>query len=176
MIDRFTRRGRSRRHHRDLASQFDRLLALAADAEDFGRRAEDVSSWSVGEQLEHVAKADAKIYEGLEALLAGESKATGGPVLPARLILLVGRIPRGRGKSPEPLRSTGIEAEEVASMLRERKRAWQAFESRLDEVDRCRGKAPHPSLGAFDARQWLRFAQIHVRHHVRIIDEILASG
>ena len=29
------------------------------------------------------------------------------------------------------------------------------------------GKTKHPGLGYFDAREWLGFAEMHMRHHLR---------
>lgn len=29
------------------------------------------------------------------------------------------------------------------------------------------GKTKHPGLGYFDASEWLRFAEMHMRHHLR---------
>ena len=41
------------------------------------------------------------------------------------------------------------------------------------------GKSKHPGLGYFSAQQWLQFAGMHFRHHVRQknrIDEFLSGG
>ncbi len=32
---------------------------------------------------------------------------------------------------------------------------------------RCRGKTKHPGPGCFNAAQWLQFAEMHLRHHLR---------
>ena len=34
------------------------------------------------------------------------------------------------------------------------------------------GTIPHPDLGPLDARQWLGFGAIHVRHHLGIVDRV----
>lgn len=172
MIGLLSRTGRARRHHRDLVSQFDPLLKLVDDADALAKRVDAVSAWSVGEHLEHVARVDEGIYDGIERLLAESSVGEGGPTRIGRVLLLLGFIPRGRGKSPKPFVATGVPADEVRSMLEVRREIWRAFEPRLDDLVRSRARSPHPSLGPFDAAQWLRFALIHAQHHERIIDEI----
>ncbi|MDA8017856.1 MAG: DinB family protein [Thermoanaerobaculia bacterium] len=168
----FTPTGRSRRHYRDLVAQFDPLLELMDDPQTLSKRDDAISRWSVGEQLEHIAKVDGKIFEAIEALLADPSEGTGTPVRLARVLLLLGRFPRGRGKSPKALVATGIDLGQVRSMLEQRRDSWRVFGPRLPEVVASRARAPHPSLGDFNALQWLRFAQIHIRHHRLIIDDI----
>ena len=36
-------------------------------------------------------------------------------------------------------------------------------------------KAPHPKLGLLNARQWLRFIEIHTRHHEKQLYRIKAD-
>ena len=176
MIDLFlSRKARARRHHRLLLSHLDALIRQMDDAEALARRDESISTWSVGEQLEHVAKVDGGIYDAIERLLADSSVGQGGPKNPARIMFLLGFIPRGRGRSPAPYVATGVDADEVRTMLEQRREAWGDFERRLDELVQSGARFPHPALGAFDAAQWLRFAQIHARHHQKIIEDILAS-
>lgn len=176
MIDLFRSRGaRARHHHRLLISHLDDLLRLMDDTDSLARRDDSVSKWSVGEQLEHVAKVDAGIFESIGKLLADPSEDPGRPIRRARMMLLVGFIPRGRGRSPKPYVSCGIDADEARSMLEQRKQSWVEFEPRLDEVVASRSKTPHPLLGQFTAAQWVRFAQVHARHHEKIIDDILAG-
>jgi DinB superfamily len=43
----------------------------------------------------------------------------------------------------------------------------------------CKGKEKHPGLNYFDAREWLQFAEMHFRHHVKQkerINEFLKSN
>jgi hypothetical protein len=41
--------------------------------------------------------------------------------------------------------------------------------SLIKRVEHCgsTGKTKHPGLGYFDAREWLGFAEMHMRHHIR---------
>lgn len=40
------------------------------------------------------------------------------------------------------------------------------------EASNSKGKTRHPGLGYFNAEQWLRFAEMHMRHHLRQKDSI----
>lgn len=165
----------AQRHLALLISHFDDLLPLMDDTGALAKRNDSISKWSVGEQLEHVAKVDGGIFESIGKLLADPSEDPGRPIRRARMMLLVGFIPRGRGRSPEPYVARGIDPGEVRSMLEQRRQSWIEFEPRLDEVVASRSKTPHPLLGQFTAAQWVRFAQVHARHHQKIIDDILNS-
>lgn len=176
MIDLFRSRGaRARRHHQMLISHLDDLLRLMDDTDALTRRDDALSAWNVCEHLEHVAKVDAGILDGVEKLIAEPSPGKGGPKPPARVMLLFGFIPRGRGRSPEPYMARGLDADEVRTLLEQRREDWRRFEPRLGEMVRSRSRFPHPALGRFDAAQWLRFAQVHARHHEKIVNEILAN-
>jgi DinB superfamily len=35
------------------------------------------------------------------------------------------------------------------------------------EYHKCIGKTPHPGLGFFNANEWLQFADMHLRHHIK---------
>lgn len=177
MIGWLTRGGRVRRHYEDLMRQWDPLVDLAGDETAFAASDETVSVWSVGQQLEHVARADEAIFGGIVQLLdSPDAEARGKPSRMGRAVMLLGRIPRGKGRSPEPFLSTGLDAAEVRGRLAACRRSWRDFESRLDGLPDALARRPHPVLGAFDACQWLRFEQIHLRHHRAIIDDILGSA
>jgi len=37
----------------------------------------------------------------------------------------------------------------------------------IQALETCTGKAKHPGLGYFTALEWLQFAEMHLRHHLR---------
>jgi len=136
-----------------------------------------VSKWSVGEQLEHVARANGLCVAAIEKLADGEGEARGGPTVAGRLVLLAGRIPRGRGTAPDPSRpQPGTDAGALRGELAKTRERTAALLSRLDGIRRSRVRRPHPVLGSFNARQWVRFAGVHARHHVAIVRDILARA
>lgn len=139
-------------------------------------RLDSVSNWSPAQHVDHVVRALGTIFEAVTTLERGEDaaiQARGVANLAGFAVLTTGWIPRGRGKAPstvlpEPrpvrqrLREAVYEATERAKTLR----------GDAGRIDAATGTLPHPVLGAFGAQQWLRFADIHTRHHLAIVADI----
>ena len=163
------------RHHARILAQLDDYLTLARDPAELDRRVPEVSSWSVGQQLEHMALVDGSVLDGLEKIEGGEIAAPGGRATwIGRLILLAGKIPRGKGKAPERVLPSGVDGGETAAAL-------ETAKSRFEKLDLARletsvGTFPHPFFGHLSAERWLRFIDVHHRHHEAIIRDIRRAG
>jgi hypothetical protein len=127
------------------------------------------SAWCPSEHLDHIVKVSESI---VSRLLQMDAPATGGVSPLGRIILAVGRIPRGRGNAPERLRGARISAAELhASVVK--------LEGKIDllsdvHLAETRGPiVPHPRFGGLRPGQALRFAAVHNDHHLRIIEDIL---
>ena len=133
---------------------------------------EQVSLWSTAQQLDHILKVAISI---LERILLRPEPLPGGINLTGRLALFAGRIPRGRGKSPERLRGVQVSSEELATPLAK-------LAELVDSVDReytFRPRAAilkHPFFGTLTDEQSLQFAVLHTRHHLKIIHDILRDS
>ncbi len=159
------------RLHRQVLAQLDDFLALACDGAEVARRAPEVSAWSVGQQLEHLALASDGVLDGLEKIARGEiAERRGGPSLIGRVLLFWGKIPRGKGKAPERAVPSGLDAEVTAAKLGTAKSRFEKLD--LARLDASAGTFSHPVFGHLTAGQWLRFVEVHHRHHGRIIDDI----
>jgi hypothetical protein len=92
------------------------------------------------------------------------------------LILLVGKLPPGRIKAPDRIagKVSQIEKKEARNQLLK-------FSERLEDICRKIHKAPrdqkisHPRLGPLNAKQWLRFIDIHTRHHIPQLNRIRSA-
>ncbi len=147
-------------------NSIDELTTLADFAE---RKAEAVSAWSVGTHIQHLSLAMSGISK---ALLASSS-----PMPPARFslpkffVLLLGRIPRGKGRAPKStIPEKEVSKEEVLAALAAAREGMVAAQS--VPFDRW---FQHPMFGPLTKDQTLRFVEIHNRHHLAIIREILAA-
>lgn len=156
----------------DIRAGWSSYAPLCAQA---AARAPAVSAWSVGEHIDHVARAHAGILRFF-AEPAPEPDATRGITLLGRFVLLTGRIPRGRGKAP----AATLPATPDADALRT---AVTAVAQRLDALAAdptpCRDRSRrwmHPVFGGLHRAQWLGFLRIHQAHHAAIIRDILAAG
>lgn len=166
-----------RRTYRAICVQLDELVALANEPELAALRTDEVSSWSVGEQLEHLMLSDRMILDGFETLLNSTVTSAGGrPTAIGRFILLVGYIPRGRGRAPKGVVPGTLSPTEIASGFGVIKDRFEKLDSRLGEVEASRATHRHPLLGHFNPGQWLKFVKIHHHHHAKIIRDIRTTA
>lgn len=130
---------------------------------------ESVSSWSVGDHIEHACLAAGGLAV---ALCSGRSPAfSGGQSDWKEHVLIEGTIPRGTIKAPAAAQpKTGLTAAQLHTMVRKtRERLVKA-----SEVDSVR-TANHPILGPMTRDEVLRFVEVHTRHHREIIADILTG-
>ena len=147
-----------------------RIIEELTTLTDFAeRRADAVSAWSVGTHIQHLSLAMSGISK---ALLASSS-----PMPPPRFsvpkffVLLFGRIPRGRGRAPKvTIPEKESSKEEILVALAAARQGMEAAQS--VPFDRW---FQHPMFGPLTKDQTLRFVEIHNRHHLAIIKEILAA-
>ncbi len=164
-----------RRLHQRLLSQNAGLVDLAnATPERLAARAERVSGWSVGDHLEHLQRVGRSVLGVLDKLRA-EPRPGPGPGIRAvgRLTLLVGFIPRGRARAIKSVEPQGLPQErlrtELAALLA---RLAALAPEQLAQLEGTTARFPHPIFGRLDARQWLRFLEVHQAHHLKIIRDI----
>jgi len=137
---------------------------------------ERVSAWSPAQHLDHLARALERVFRTLDVLLASEDPRimnTGRPHFAARMLLLAGWIPRGRGEAPdEVLPEPRPVRHRVRELLKRLQQDAERFVGKTDALAATKGRIPHPLLGAFDASEWMRFCFVHTKHHLAIIGEI----
>jgi len=101
--------------HSKLEAQFHRTQSLLDQEDDaLFHSAPGVSGWSVARQLQHIALATGSMLTAVDLIAkkAAPAKDGGAVTMTGKLILKAGRIPRGKGKSPEralPAESTSRE-------------------------------------------------------------------
>jgi hypothetical protein len=149
---------------RDLG--LEQLRAAVAQA---GARAATVSAWSVGMHVHHCCRATLGICKALAKSTPPSPRARFSPRV--ALMFLFGRIPRGRAEAPESARpADDVTPDELRALLD------QAGEG----IAAARALDPgawfeHFALGVLARDRALRFVEIHHRHHLRIVAEILAA-
>jgi hypothetical protein len=143
-------------------------------------RAPGVSAWSAGQQFRHALAA---LHEGLSAagaLADGHDARIDRSAAPAerlRALLARGRIPRGLGQAPaSTLPGERPTRTEIQAALDEANQRLGALRARAQAVRAAAGTIAHPQLGPLDAALWVRFADIHTRHHLSIVDDIAAAA
>ncbi len=139
-------------------------------------RVEAVSAWSPAQHVDHVLRALDLLFGRAEALEGGRSeeiRPSGRPRLLGRLVLVTGWIPRGRGRAPEAaLPDPRPVRYRLRVALGDATRRSEQLRARTDRLREAQGVLPHPQLGDFDAPCWIRFADVHTRHHLAIVADI----
>ena len=139
----------------------------------FRTRNNSVSKWSIGEHYDHVMKGEHSVLTSL----LGAKPIQAKPIsLTGRVVLLVGWLPRGKGKAPAhtaPMISDAADllarARELSQML-----AQLATEPAILQMNEV--VSVHPSFGGLNPGQWIRLLEIHRKHHEKICREILAAS
>lgn len=136
---------------------------------------EKVSKWSYGDQLEHLYLGSHYVLDRLEEAMSGTNDQ-GRMGLWGVGMMVGGFMPRYVFPTIPPLVPKSGTEEHIAPLretLRERIRniSW-----RMDELRECRGKSLHPRMKYLTACQWVYFADIHHRHHMAIMRDILKAA
>lgn len=85
------------------------------------------------------------------------------------VVMLLGRIPRGRGKAPATVVPTEtITLQIINERLASAKRAIEEMKTANEH-----GFMTHPIFGILNKKETLRFMQIHSHHHIAIAKEII---
>lgn len=153
-----------------LQSQIDDLESCLSQSE---LSAPQVSKWTIGEHIEHCAMALARTAEGFDrAWKAGPKAVAGGPSLAGKIILWTGLIPRGKGKAPAAVLPRRIDPQQVAHALAKERSRWSDLKPQISALQAAGWRLAHPIFGPLSPLQWLRFSEIHLRHHRKVIEDI----
>jgi len=152
-----------------LAAQLDEIGALL-DACPLDLRAPRISGWSVGEQLDHATQV---LVSGFSLLDAGQEPTRQGEInLTGRILLGLGWLPRGVGKSPKGVLPKDASAETLRERLEELRHRLDALAAAPGRLDDPRPAIQHPYFGVLNPAQGVRFLAVHTRHHLKIVRDI----
>lgn len=159
--------------HELVGRQIDGLIELAEDGKLHAVEAARVSKWTIGKQLEHLLLSDSSIFDSFDRLIDGrEGPAPAGPTLLGRIVLALGYIPRGRGKSPRSVRPAGRDAADIEAGLHRLRQRCNELREHLPLLEEAGWRCRHPYFGALAIGEWMRFIDVHHRHHLKIVRDI----
>lgn len=159
--------------HTLVREQIDGLVELAANHRLQAAEAPKVSKWTVGKQLEHLLLSDETILDRFDRLIGGrDAPAPGGLTLIGRIILAIGFIPRGIGKAPSAVVPAGRDASDIEAGLRRIAERFAELGEQLPLLEEAGWRCRHPYFGALAVGEWMRFMDVHHRHHLKIVRDI----
>ena len=159
--------------HRKVGEQIDGLIELAAVHELHDVQAAKISQWTIGKQLEHLLLSDQTVLDRFERLIDGRhSPAPGGKTMVGRALLWTGFIPRGFGKSPRAVQPSGRDAVDIEAGLQRLGERMGELTEQLPLLEEAGWRCRHPYFGALDIGEWMRFMDVHHRHHLKIVGDI----
>jgi DinB superfamily len=128
-----------------------------------------VSPSSVGWHIAHTLLANNRIITGLSKSNAADYKGKFSFV--KLLVYTTGKIPRGRAKAPDAV----IPANDFTA-----ESLQQQVDKALEKLKELDGLQPnnfieHPVFGNLNLKNTGRFLEIHARHHLNIIDDIIRT-
>ncbi len=151
----------------NLHSEIDRVAAFIPSA---ALRCKRVSGWSIGQHIEHVAKATSAFAVNLRRHRDSNAPLDENPLKAA--LLERGSIPRGVVEAPEitlPNEKTDQGVLDTL-ILKTRNRI-----SKLEDLP-PEATAIHHYLGTMQRDEAITFLAIHVRHHISIIEDIAKAA
>lgn len=159
--------------HQIIASYKSKLSAYADH--DF-QRTPPIGGWSYSEVYSHIFDASLLSLIALNNSITGkgERKPT---LFIVRLILLLGAFPPAQKyKVPKRLvdRIQKISKTAALDFIIEFETALESSFETIHLAD-LQLKTQHPRLGYLNANQWLRFIEIHLKHHLRQLERIEKS-
>ena len=161
----------------DLERSLDSMAALRERVgPELGERVTAVSGWSCAQHLFHASLSCDLALRTALALHSWRSQFivhAGEPNALAREVFEQGGYPRGESEAPRMVQPPDEPDEDLLNgeMLRSRE-SLEAARALLAEISTATGRIPHPLLGALDALEWLRFARLHARHHLAILEDV----
>lgn len=140
--------------------------------EDLFAQTPPSGGWSFSEVYCHIFDANLLSLMAIRNCIKGEGKDR-PTAFAVRLILFFGQFPPGKYKVPGRLagRVRKISLSEARQWMEHFDRQLNTLKTAIPEAS-DQQKIAHPRLGYLNARQWLRFIDIHSRHHLKQLQRI----
>lgn len=164
----------------ELGRLFDRFEALRVErGARLHEHAPAVSGWSAAQHLYHLALATDLAFRNVKSLVADRGRLIvddDGPTELARQVLAGGGPGRGESEAPRMVRPGEVVDPSFLEMELGQNRAvlveLRALAPKMADAPR---RIPHQDLGPLSALEWLHFARLHARHHLALVEDVLAQ-
>ena len=126
------------------------------------------TSWSIGQVYMHLLDDTSYYIEQIQVCLTNNDQASEQPTPAGKIMLLNNDFPDeilegapSNAYIPQPESKDQLTADMLSLKMAMNNAATLISESPFH------GKTQHPGLGYFSAIEWLQFADMHLRHHLR---------
>lgn len=137
---------------------------------------EEISHWSIGQQIEHILLTDKEVLQHIIHHFMFPPEEGNAINLLGYLMLYTGYIPRGKGNAPTNTIPKKRSKQNLYELYEQVSKLYQQTEEKKTLLDQSLYAFPHPYFGMLTIKQWIRFLNIHTKHHVKIIRELLRSS
>lgn len=129
----------------------------------------EISKWSIYQQIEHILLVNTQVLEMVEAGKTPEDQKSRSIL--SYVTLTFGFIPRGRAESPNYVLPESSDKNDLLKLIEKFKAQLIRVKS-LETFNSNEVVGNHPYFGGLSRSEWLRFIEIHTRHHLKIIRDI----
>jgi len=137
--------------------------------EHFSTQNEKVSNKGVDWHIDHILRVFISIGKALAKSNPKDYKWRFSLI--RTLIFLKGSIPRGKGKAPKRVTAQGpIKKEDILIKLK----TTRELLKQIEKLPR-KNHFVHPYFGPLHVKDSKKFLRLHTDHHLKIIDDIIAS-
>jgi DinB family protein len=126
------------------------------------------TSWSIGQVYMHLLDDTTYYIEQIEVCVANNDHASEHATSAGKIMLLNNDFPNEMlGGAPSNAYMPQPESKE--KLIRDFLNLKAAMNNAAALISESlfHGKTKHPGLGYFSAKEWLQFADMHLRHHLR---------
>jgi hypothetical protein len=146
---------------------------LTSIPESIFKKTPSNGGWSYSEVYTHIFELSLLSLEALDGCLKSTAKQRKTPLI-TRLILFFGSFPPAmKFKVPKQLaaKARKIDKTTAATMILDFEVKLKPYYELVKYAD-PKMKTPHPKLGYLNAAQWIRFIEIHLKHHLKQLERI----
>lgn len=149
---------------------------LSAYPQELFQQVPPIGGWSYSEVYFHIFDSSLLVLQAIRDCVPGKAERKPTAFL-VKIILFLGSLPPGKKyKAPKRLadRLRKIDKEEALQMISQFLLKLEKDYPHMTKADPAL-KTPHPRMGYLNTPQWLRFAKIHLAHHLKQLDRIEKS-
>jgi hypothetical protein len=137
----------------------------------------DIESWSLGQVAMHIVTETGFYIEEIENCLSSNENISEQMTEEAKTMFNQNSFPDIKIKRDSSLSQFYPQPESKFDIHEKMKKLKVQLNHLLLKIktSEYKGKTKHPGLGYFNTQQWIQFAEMHMRHHLRQKDRIEAG-